>query len=256
MRTDIRKAIVRGATAFMLVMGMSVAPVGGDTADAAPAGTQNPCAQHNPCAVPNPCAAKNPCAANPSAANPCAPAPFASLGDKEVQAIYAQIASRLQEGYAKSAQPIAKAYAGWTRFNRVSYVSATHGNRYVNNFANPIAADNYGKFEKAGPFPVGSILAKDSFRVQPADANPCATNPCAASAGATEGVEPGPLFIMEKMPAGFSPSTNDWRYSMIMPDGTIYGTTKGAHSDRVAFCAACHSVSGHDSLFFLPKAYR
>ena len=36
-----------------------------------------------------------------------------------------------------------------------------------------------------------------------------------------------PLFLMEKMPAGFSYVTGDWRYIMIMPDGSLFGETRG-----------------------------
>jgi len=38
---------------------------------------------------------------------------------------------------------------------------------------------------------------------------------------------------MEKMPSGFSYVTGDWRYSMIMPDGSLFGETRGANDERV-----------------------
>jgi len=208
--------------------------------------TANPCAA-NPCAA-NPCAA-NPCAANPCAANPCAPAPAAELSDAQAAAIYEDIAAELRAGYAKSDHPVTTAYFKWKRYNKTPYVSATHGGRYVNNFAND-TAKAYGRFEKAGVMPAGSIVVKDSFRVAPA--NPCAANPCAASGKA----QPGPLFIMEKMQAGFSPETGDWRYTMIMPNGAVFGETKGRNADKVRFCAECHGGSEYDSLFFLPEEYR
>ena len=67
----------------------------------------------------------------------------------------------------------------------------------------------------------------------------------------------GPLFLMERMEAGFSPETNDWRYSMIMPDGSIFGITKGAGSERVEFCHTCHEAVGDtDNLFFVPEDNR
>ena len=62
---------------------------------------------------------------------------------------------------------------------------------------------------------------------------------------------------MERMEAGFSPETNDWRYSMIMPDGSIFGITKGAGSERVEFCHTCHEAVGDtDNLFFVPEENR
>jgi hypothetical protein len=221
----------------------------------------------NPC---NPCAA-NPCAANPCAANPCAAAAAAELSDVEAAATYERIADGLRAAYAKSDHPVAVTYFRWRRYNKAPYVSETHGGRYVNNFANDVAKA-YGAFEKAGVMPEGSVLAKDSFRVPPKNpcaanpcavnpcaANPCAVNPCAANPCAAAGKEqPGPLFIMEKMAAGFSPESGDWRYIMIMPDGAVFGTTKGKNADKVGFCAECHGLVGEtqDSLYFLPEEYR
>ena len=226
----------------------------------------NPCAVNpctvNPCAV-NPCAV-NPCAVNPCAANPCAPAAAAELSDAEASATYGEVANELRAGYAKSDHPVAAMYFNWNRYNKVPYVSETHGGRYVNNFANDVAKA-YGNFEKAGVMPEGSVLAKDSFRVPPTNpcaanpcaANPCAANPCAANPCDTQGkVQPGPLFLMEKMEAGFNPETGDWRYNMIMPNGTVFGTTKGKDAAKVQFCADCHGGSENDSLFFLPEEHR
>ena len=67
--------------------------------------------------------------------------------------------------YSKSGNPIAKWYTKYREYNKYAYVSATHGQRYVNNYANKVAR-KYGKFEKAGTMPRGSVLVKDSFVVQ------------------------------------------------------------------------------------------
>ena len=197
----------------------------------------NPCAA-NPCAA-NPCAA-NPCAANPCAANPCAPAESGEPTEAEAAAAYDCIADAMQAAYAKSGHPVAAAYIDWPRYNKVPYRSETHGNRYVNNYANDVAKD-YGAFEDAGVMPAGSVVAKNSFGVS-----------------AKGQVSLGPLFVMEKMPAGFNPASADWRYTMIMPDGGIYGTTKGASSAKVQFCVACHMglAEDTDSLLFMPDEYR
>lgn len=254
---------------LLLAVGMTltigVPEIGVAQADAGknPCVAANPCAA-NPCAAKNPCAA-NPCAANPCAANPCAPAPAAQLSDAAAAATYKRIAKDLRAGYAKSDHPVATAYFKWKRYNKAPYVSETHGGRFVNNFANKVAKA-YRKFEKAGVMPVGSVLAKDSFGVPPANPcaanpcaakNPCAANPCAANPCAASGkVQPGPLFIMEKMPAGFSPETGNWRYTMIMPNGGVFGATKGRNANKVQFCADCHGSADNDSMFFLPKEYR
>ena len=56
----------------------------------------------------------------------------------------------------------------------------------------------------------------------------------------------------------FSPAGRDWRYTMIMPDGSLFGTTNGDGSARVEFCVTCHRAAGddRDHLFFLPQEYR
>ena len=68
----------------------------------------------------------------------------------------------------------------------------------------------------------------------------------------------GPLFIMEKMSQGFNAASRDWRYTMIMPDGSVFGVTNGQDSHKVQFCITCHARAGdeNDHLFFLPEAYR
>ncbi|MFQ5625761.1 MAG: adenylate/guanylate cyclase domain-containing protein [Methyloligellaceae bacterium] len=164
----------------------------------------------------------------------------AKLTGADALTIYDRIRQEMVVTYSKSAIPYAKVYHTWRRYNATPYLSATHGRLYVNNYANP-TAKAYGKFERAGTLPVGSVLAKDSFEV-------------------TESgdVVSGPLTLMEKMPAGFNPENRDWRYTMIMPDGGLFGITKGERSQQVDFCVECHIAAGdaHDHLFFIPDRYR
>ncbi len=63
---------------------------------------------------------------------------------------------------------------------------------------------------------------------------------------------------MEKMETGFNPNSANWRFTMILPEGNILGSTKGENSDNVAFCSPCHADAGEsfDHLFFVPKSYR
>jgi hypothetical protein len=162
------------------------------------------------------------------------------LGDAEAIALYQNIRERVHGGYRLAAHAAVADLCDWPLYNRAPYLSATHGRRYVNNYANPLARA-YGRYEQAGPMPVGAVLAKDSFTV---------TRQGEVFAGA--------LFVMEKMPAGFNPAGSDWRYTMIMPDGSLFGTTKGEGSDRVDFCITCHQAvpAEHHQLFFVPPAYR
>ena len=164
----------------------------------------------------------------------------AELSDADAENIYRRLAGPLKKGYRLSNHPVARAYRSWSRFNTAPYRSETHGERFVNNYANGMGRA-YGSFEEAGDLPVGSVAAKDSFAVT-----------------AAGDVTAGPLFIMEKMPQGFNEKSRDWRYTMIMPDGSVFGVTNGADSQKVQFCITCHQRAGaaNDHLYFLPDAYR
>ena len=161
------------------------------------------------------------------------------LDGAAARAIYGDLKDGIAKGYAISEEATAQNYQSWKRYNSVPYQSSTHRNRYVNNYANA-KASRYGAYDSAGILPVGSVIAKDSFVVD------------------HKGVaEPGPLFIMEKMAAGFNYVSGDWRYTMILPDGSLFGTTKGDNAGRVEFCISCHLArEKFDHLFFLPKEWR
>lgn len=164
----------------------------------------------------------------------------ADLSAADALVIYDKVRDRMVAGYRLSHDRSAESFARWRRFNSAPYRSATHGQRYVNNYANAIGRA-YGRYEAAGPMPVGAILAKDSFAVtQRGD------------------VFTGPLFLMEKMPPGFRADAHDWRYSMIMPDGSLFGVTNGEGSERVEFCITCHEAveEEHHQMFFVPDEYR
>lgn len=199
----------------------------------------NPCAAKNPC---NPCAAKNPCnpcgAANPC--NPCGGAAAAELSSAEAKAAYDCIITEMKAAYAKSGIGVAAGYTSYKRYSKVAYQSATHGGRYVQNYANG-TAKAYGKFEKSGRMPVGSYLVKDSFTATP---------------DGKVGV--GPLFIMRKMSAGWNKESDDWKYAMVMPNGAFFGETKGRNAKNMKFCIECHITVAEeqDSMLFLPEEYR
>lgn len=163
----------------------------------------------------------------------------ARLAPPEASDYYEIVREALRRGYARSNIPAAPHYQDWAVYNRAPYLSLTHGNHYVNNYANE-AASAYGAYEDAGELPVGSVIAKDSFAVTE-----------------TGGILLGPLFIMEKMPAGFNYVSGDWRYTLVQPDGTVLGRTRGEGSERVQYCVGCHlAVEHQDHLYFVPRDYR
>ncbi len=165
----------------------------------------------------------------------------ATLSGPEAEAIYHDLAPAMEATFSLSPSAIARDYRAWSRFNTAPYRSATHGQRFINNYANAVGAA-YGRHEDAGVLPVGAILVKDSFTVT------------------DDGmVEAGPLFIMEKMDDGFNYVTGNWRYTLVLADGAVYGQTLGDGAQRVEYCISCHlaaQVQGADHIFFVPEAFR
>lgn len=161
------------------------------------------------------------------------------LTPSEAKQVYDGIADDLAEFYALSREPAAVDFREWHRYNNAPYLSATHGNRYVNNYGNRSSA-GYDRMASGFRMPAGAILVKNSFTV--------------TGDGEVFGAA---MFIMEKLPTGRSPQTGDWRYVMIMPDGSYEGDSEGDNAEQVAYCHDCHAaVARHDFLFYVPKRYR
>lgn len=156
-------------------------------------------------------------------------------------AAYDCLRSDMAAAYAKSGWKSISGYQSWLNVAKSPYQSGTHGGRYVNNYADSHGDYRYAKYEDAGTMPLGSTLAKDSFVVKP-----------------NGKVSMGPLFVMEKMASGFNTDSGDWRYTLIMPNGKVVGTTNGKNSKAVGFCNDCHSAVADDQdyMFFLDEDFR
>jgi hypothetical protein len=162
-----------------------------------------------------------------------------ALDPERAAEIYTIARAAMGVGYPLSGLPVARDYQSWRRYNHAPYLSATHGNHYLNNYANE-RARAYGEFEGAGRLPVGSVIAKDSFSVTE-----------------TGGILLGGLFIMEKMPQGFNYVSGDWKFTLVRPDGTLFGETNGPGAKRVEYCISCHLArERYDHLYFIPKDFR
>jgi hypothetical protein len=161
----------------------------------------------------------------------------ANLDPGSAEQAYAEVADDMADRFASSGLPAAEAYRGWWRANRSPYLSKVHGNRYVNHYVNR-EARGYGTLEPGEAMPVGSIIAKDSVSV---DANGT--------------VLPAALALMEKMPEGFDPEARDWRYVLVLPDGSIFADSDGTNPGGTTFCVTCHKTAGDDAdhLFQIPE---
>ncbi|QDI76504.1 MULTISPECIES: cytochrome P460 family protein [Leisingera] len=149
------------------------------------------------------------------------------LGDEAVSALYDCIEARMAEGYAANGDPVAAEYRSWQVTSTRPALAGPHGERFLQTFANGIAADQYLKFANEGvEMPAGSVLAKESFAVKDGKA------------------VPGPLFIMTKLEAGEAPDAGDWLYAALMPNGKDMKIQQ-------SFCAGCHlNWAAQDSLAY------
>lgn len=163
----------------------------------------------------------------------------AKLSKDEARSHYRSLTRRMARGYAAAQLDEIRNYQNWALYNDAPYISATHGQRFVNTYANRMA-HNYSTLQEGEVLPVGSVLAKDSMTVT------------------DEGnIFPGALFVMEKLDTGANADTADWRYIMVMPDGSLFGDTMGSGASRVAYCHDCHAaVADRDYTFYIPEAYR
>lgn len=124
-------------------------------------------------------------------------------------------------------------WAGWQSWQKVStekWPSKTHGGRFVEVYVNDVGIEAYMKEDME--LPVGSILVKPSWENE----------------GGQAGAE-GPLFVMEKKPAGFAPDGGDWFYAFVWDDPTGQWKEKlggpvrwESPSDKVTYCVDCHDA--------------
>lgn len=169
--------------------------------------------------------------------------PKDELTDAQAAELYACIEASLLEGYKKSGRAEAEAFRSWPIASTTPFISATHGNRFVNHYVNDIGAEEYLKYAEEGVvMPVGSITAKESYTISKKNGK----------------VRRGPLFLMEKMAAGTFPETADWKYAVILPNGKIMAETGGEKGKKVKFCHDCHEavVEGQDAMFYPGEEYR
>ena len=182
-----------------------------------------------------------------------APAPVAHAADcttdkkrdevtpAEAQALYDCIAPKLIEGYSKAEGVPGLDFRGYKLVTTAPLVSSTHGGMFVNHWVNDKGADLYTKWEDmdGAKFEVGTIFAKESFRISKKDGS----------------IKRGPLFLMEKVADSEAP--DGWIYTRLFPNGK-FQRTNGNKSEKMVFCHECHAATleAQDAAFFPPEEYR
>ncbi|MEM7213368.1 MAG: cytochrome P460 family protein [Pseudomonadota bacterium] len=161
---------------------------------------------------------------------------------EQANELYQCIEAKLLEGYSKATDvPGVPDYKQWPLVTTAPLVSATHGKMFVNHYVSPNAVDLYTKWEDmdGAKFPVGTIFAKEAFRISKKDGS----------------IKRGPLFLMEKVAADVAP--DGWVYTRLFPNGK-YQRTNGNKSEKMVFCHECHAATleDQDAAFFPPEEYR
>jgi hypothetical protein len=120
-------------------------------------------------------------------------------------------------------------FRDYTKVNKETFQSPTHGKRFVDIYVNEIGLEAY---RGASNFPVGTIIVKESWE---------------SKDGAQSDVA-GPTFVMVKREEGFAPEHEDWWYGFHWADvpeswasrlgsAQIYWRTP---SRKVDYCWGCH----------------
>lgn len=140
------------------------------------------------------------------------------LEEAGIVALYDCLKEKMATGYGAAGDEVATNYRSWAVTSTRPAVAGPHGNRFLQTFANDIAAEQYLKFEEDGfTMPAGSVLANESFSISKKQ----------------EG-RVGPLFIMTKLEPGGAPDAADWLYAGIQPNGKVMKV-------KQSFCHDCHA---------------
>ena len=141
----------------------------------------------------------------------------------EANKVYQCLTEKMYKGYQKGAKrwiPLdyVANYKNWRAASTAPANPGPHTNRFLFTRVNEIGFDAYTKYAEDVTMPVGTVISKESFTISKKGK-----------------AKPGPLFIMEKVAPGTSPSTNDWYYMMVSAKGAPVAVNVARD------CHECHS---------------
>lgn len=115
------------------------------------------------------------------------------------------------------------------KLNARSWVSRTHGKRWVNTYVSKSVVEAY---EAGESLPEGSLVVKESFQDQ----------------GGKPSRTEGPLYVMRKGKVSRSPATGGWEYALMWekpvpgnPEGLLAPTRALPGDPGLASCIKCHN---------------
>lgn len=156
-------------------------------------------------------------------------APHPTAMDKQTKAMMASKDMPGDDGATFGPLAVGADFATYVHMNTTPVPSETHGGRLVDTYVNAVGAAAY--LDDDAEIPVGTVVVKTSVETR---------------AGASTG-EAGPIFVMEKRPAGFDPEHGDWAYAIhwAAPPARWADTLGGpiywrSPSPKVGYCVECH----------------
>ena len=154
----------------------------------------------------------------------------AAPADREaaLRAGTAQTSATAEDTYAPL--DVGADYLTYRKLTDAPFQSLDHGNRWVDVYVNAVGATAY---LSGAPVPIGTIVVKTSWQNDHGQPSSVA----------------GPIFVMEKRAAGYSPAHDDWYFAIHWAHppaddaaklgGPIYWRGK---SPRAAYCWECHDL--------------
>lgn len=149
--------------------------------------------------------------------------------DRQMTSMMTSMAMPMDDGATYGPLEVGADYASYVKMNTAPVSSETHGGRLVDTYVNAVGAAAY--LDDDAELPVGTVIVKTSQEVR---------------SGQPTG-EAGPIFVMEKKPAGFDPDHGDWSYAIHWASpparwaqklgGPIYWRSP---SHKVGYCVECH----------------
>lgn len=150
------------------------------------------------------------------------------ISQDDLVKLYESERDGLIAGYQRKGDPWATGYTDYEAASTFPANPGVHSGRYMMTYVNDAGFDTYTKYG-GGEMPVGSVIAKESFKLRP-----------------NGDFIPYTLFIMEKVGADKAPDAGGWYYDRVLYDGT-----KGLKVDQ-QFCHGCHKAFAHQDFLGYP----
>jgi hypothetical protein len=119
-------------------------------------------------------------------------------------------------------------FEGWNKVTKFPHPSPTHGKRFAEIYVNDVG---FAAYTSEADFPVGTVIVKQTWE----------------NDGGKPSTVKGPVFVMEKKPAGYDADREDWYFAIHWAEPTEkFAKQLGgpfywrSPSKKVDYCWNCH----------------